>query len=135
MNIVITGASRGIGLELTKQALAAGHDVIAVARHPKELKGQVKTVETDLTAVDATERIIEATNEWDHIDILINNAGILTKGETVDDFLTSFQINSVVPFLITKALLPLLQKAKAPKVAHITSLMGSISDNGSGGSN
>lgn len=133
MNIVITGASRGIGLELTKQALARRDDVLVVARDPRELSGQVKVVETDVTAVDATEQILRAAKDWDHVDVLINNAGIMTEGETMDDFLTSFQINSVAPFLITKALLPLLKKSKSPKVVNITSLMGSIADNGSGG--
>ena len=104
-----------------------------VARDPRELSGQVKVVETDVTAVDATEQILRAAKDWDHVDVLINNAGIMTEGETMDDFLTSFQINSVAPFLITKALLPLLKKSKSPKVVNITSLMGSIADNGSGG--
>lgn len=133
MNIVITGASRGIGLELTRQAVAKGHRVLAVARTPKSLPAAVKFLEADLTDSKAAERIAKAAGEMGHVDVLINNAGIMTLGEGTEDFLKSFHLNSVVPFQVTKALVPLLRKSRDPKVVQITSLMGSISDNGSGG--
>lgn len=143
MNVVITGASRGIGLELTRQALQAGHQVLAVARHPEKseglnaLKKDFKTLNTlavELTDDAAPQKIIQAVGSWNEVDVLINNAGIYKKGTGAADFIESFRVNSVTPYLVTEALLPKLQKSQKPVAAQITSLMGSIADNGSGGS-
>jgi NAD(P)-dependent dehydrogenase (short-subunit alcohol dehydrogenase family) len=143
MNIVITGASRGIGLELARQALQKGHTVFAVARQPqasaelqtlKEKSGTaLQLFEADLEN-DAAPSQIAAAVAWTQVDLLINNAGVYAKGETTEDFLNSFRINSVAPYQVTRALLPKLKKAQTPKVVQITSLMGSIEDNQSGGS-
>lgn len=142
MNTIVTGASRGIGLELASQALSKGHHVLAVARAPEsspELKrlqaegnGQCEIATVDLALPQAAEQIAAAVAAWPQVDVLINNAGVYKKGETPEDFQTSFQINSVVPFLVTRALMPKLKAAPNPKVAQITSLMGSIADNQSG---
>lgn len=113
----LRGAGRGIGLELVRQAIERGHSVLAVARSSKNLPAGVKVVETDLTETGAAEKITETAAAMGHVDVLIN----------------SFHINSVVPFQVTKALRPLLRKSGNPKVVQMTSLMGSIADNGSGG--
>jgi NAD(P)-dependent dehydrogenase (short-subunit alcohol dehydrogenase family) len=144
MNVIITGASRGIGLKLTKLALEHGDQVLAVARKPAEspglaelLKKHAKNLEVlaaDLTDPETPQKISATVTAWPQVDVLINNAGVYRKGETLDDFLNSFHVNSVAPFLLCKALLPKLRKAGAAKVAHVTSLMGSIADNSSGGS-
>src|SRR6185437_2811205 len=143
MNIVITGSSRGIGLELTKQALEAGDHVLAVARNPQASRGlqELKSKHANSLhwlAADVsdpeTPQKISASLPWPNVDILVNNAGVLPKQERPSDFATSFQINSVAPFLITKALLPALKKSKTARVVQITSLMGSIEDCSSGGS-
>lgn len=143
MNIVITGTSRGIGLEMTHLALNAGHNVLAVARSPEKSKGLLKLkgdykdkleiVTADVADEDACETIAAMAKDLGNVDILVNNAGIMRPGFTRKDFMETFLVNSVAPFELTQALLPLLKKSKAPKVAHITSLMGSIQDNGSGG--
>ena len=143
MKAVITGSSRGIGLELTQLALQQGLQVMAVARNPEKssgllkLKGDFKDkleiVTADLHQPDASERISAVVKDWEVVDILVNNAGIMRQGVRREDFLDSFLINSVVPFELTTALLPFLKKSSRPVVAHITSLMGSITDN-SGGS-
>lgn len=144
MNVVITGVSRGIGLELAKEALSKGDQVLAIARAPEESPGltdlrrkfpKTLTVEAvDLSAPEADAKIASAAAAWPHVDVLINNAGIYREGEKIEDFLASFQVNSVVPFLVTKALLLKLRKASSPRVVQITSAMGSIADNTSGGS-
>lgn len=141
MKILITGTSRGIGLELTRRALLRGDHVLAVARTPEssknliELKSQyhdhLQLLDIDLTSDEAAQKMAEAVG--DSLDILINNAGVLLQGESVEDFMQSFRINSVAPFLITKALLSALKKSNQPKLAQITSTMGSIDDNTSGG--
>lgn len=143
MNIVITGTNRGIGLELTRQALAKGHTVLAVARKPDESAGlqelraqhadRLQTLAVDLKHPEAPAKIQSAVKAWPAVDILVNNAGIMRSKTTVEDFLESFHVNSVVPYLVTEALLPQLKKSRSPKAVHMTSLMGSIDDNGSGG--
>lgn len=61
-------------------------------------------------------------------------AGIYSECESTADFIESFRINSVAPLMIVRALQPQLKKSKHPKTIQITSLMGSIADNQSGGS-
>jgi NAD(P)-dependent dehydrogenase (short-subunit alcohol dehydrogenase family) len=141
---LITGTSRGIGLELTAQALERGDTVLAVARKPAESRelqalkqrypDRLKIAAVDLNHPDAPSQVARAASELSSLDVVINNAGIYNEGETLRDFEESFRINSIIPFLVARELLPLLQKSKQPKLAQITSLMGSIEDNQSGGS-
>lgn len=141
LKIVITGTSRGIGLELTRQALSAGASVLAVARATSsglaELKekfdGQLDILNLDVAEEGAAEAIVSHV-KWEEVDILVNNAGVYPKSTSHADFASTFAVNAVAPFLITKAFLPKLMKSKAPKSVQITSLMGSIQDNTSGGS-
>lgn len=144
MNVIVTGASRGIGLELVRDALEKGDHVLAVARKPAESKGlaelekkygtQLKTCAIDVAHPEAGDAIGKAIESWPAVDVLINNAGVFRKGEKLEDFSASFQTNTVAPFLVTKALFPKLRKSSSPRVVQITSLMGSIDDNASGGS-
>ncbi len=141
MKILITGTSRGIGLELTRQALERGDFVIAVARKPEgssglmELKSrfndELQLLAIDVAADNAPQNIAEAVGK--NLDVLINNAGVLVEGESANDFMESYRVNSVAPFLLTKALLPALKNSSEPKVIQVTSKMGSIDDNTSSG--
>lgn len=141
MKILITGTSRGIGLELVRQALDRGDSVIAVARKPESSDGltnlknkfaeKLHLVTIDLKSDDAPQAIASIVGQ--DLDLLINNAGILLEGQSVDDFMESFRVNSVAPFLLTQALLPALKKSRRPRVIQMTSKMGSIADNKSGG--
>lgn len=141
MNIVITGTSRGIGLELTRQALANDHHVIAVLRKlsqaseiqnlQKKYPKNLKVVEADVTqSIDA---VLAAAKDLGSVDILINNAGILRKEDRPSDFVESYAVNVMAPHFLTQAMRPYLKKGKNPRVVNITSLMGSLSDNSSGG--
>lgn len=141
MNIIITGTSRGIGLELTRKAINEGHRVLAIARNPEgspelmALKNpQLTLLKLDLTTSDSHERVLEAIKDWPHVDVLINNAGIYLDDKERKNFEASFLTNSIVPYFLTRALLPKLREAKRPLSFQITSQMGSISDNSSGGS-
>jgi NAD(P)-dependent dehydrogenase (short-subunit alcohol dehydrogenase family) len=133
----LTGANRGIGLALTRALLARGDSVVAICRHSSpELDATGASV---LTGVDVTDEASVASLPralaGTRIDVLLNNAGILER-----DRLESFdaaalqrqiEVNAFGPLRLTRALLPLL--APNGRVAVVTSRMGSIGDNGSGG--
>ena len=143
MNVVITGASRGIGLELTRFALQKGYRVLAQARTPSnsedllKLKSEFSDLELffqDLEELDFHLNLSNSISAWSHLDILINNAGVYLDDESIDDFQKSYLINAIKPLFITRALLDKLKKSKNPRSIQITSQMGSIADNTSGGS-
>ncbi|PWU20419.1 MAG: short-chain dehydrogenase [Bdellovibrio sp.] len=142
-NVVITGASRGIGLELVRTVLREGHEVLAVAREPEkskglrdlkaEYQGKLTFLAADVADDKCPSQIVDATRAWPCVDLLINNAGIFEQEATATSFMNSFRVNSVAPFLLTKALVPQLKKSSQPRVCQVTSQMGSIADNRSGG--
>ncbi len=134
--ILITGANRGIGLELCRQLAARGDEVIAVCRTASEALAElnVRVLDgvdvTDAASVDSLQSRLGSES----LDWLINNAGILSV-ETLDnlDFDAmerQFRVNSLGPLRVTAALSANL--AKGSKVGIITSRMGSIEDNTSG---
>lgn len=143
MNILITGASRGIGLELCRQALAKGHTVIAVVRtaNPDSELGRLKEqsgdklqiINADMSDFSAPQAVLQQLEGLSSVDVLINNAGILKQTLSGEDFAESFRVNTIAPFLMAQAFLPLLKKSKAPKLINISSMMGSVADNTSGG--
>lgn len=138
-NIVITGANKGIGLELTKAYQTKGDNVFALVRKSsKELDAidDVTVIQNiDLGAVKDLSLLDKVLSSV-HIDILINNAGILTKESLgqidYDQVQNQFLVNAIGPLRLTEYLIPQLHKGS--KVALITSRMGSLSDNTSGGS-
>jgi NAD(P)-dependent dehydrogenase (short-subunit alcohol dehydrogenase family) len=135
--VVITGANKGIGLEFCKQYKELGFDVAGLCRSAsRELKGLgIKILEGIDVADSRCIARVAAEFKGTNIDLLVNNAGILTT-EGIDDYspeavLRQFSVNSVAPIQLTIALLPSL--GVDAKVAMISSRMGSISDNQSGG--
>ncbi len=136
-NVCITGANRGIGLELVRQYRKRGDDVIAVCRSGSaELEKDGAEVLTgfDVTDSGTTTQLAEKL-AGRRIDVLINNAGILSN-ESLDDLdfdrmRRQFEVNSLGPLRVTAALRNNL--GRGSKVAIITSRMGSIEDNTSGG--
>ncbi|HSM80806.1 MAG TPA: SDR family oxidoreductase [Nodosilinea sp.] len=135
---LITGANRGIGLEYCRQLQQRGDTVIAVCRQPSnELKDLGVQVETgiDITQDDSVAELAQRL-QGTTIDVLINNAGILER-VTLDDLdfdsiRQQFEVNALGPLRLTAALLPHLSAGS--KVVLMTSRMGSIADNTSGGS-
>ncbi|MDX1480627.1 MAG: SDR family oxidoreductase [Woeseiaceae bacterium] len=134
---VITGCNRGIGLELARQASERGEDVIGVCRQPSDELNALglRVVDgIDVTDPDGVSRLASALGDTT-IDVLINNAGILRR-DSLDDLdydgmLEQFRVNTLGPLRVTTALLDRL--GEGSKVAIITSRMGSIDDNSSGG--
>ncbi len=137
VNYLITGANRGIGLEYCKQLKAKGETVIAVCREPsEELKSLGVQIESgiDVTSDDSVAALAKRL-QGTTIDVLINNAGIIEANSLDDlDFESlerQFRVNAVAPLRVTKALLPMIPQGG--KVILMTSRMGSIEDNTSGG--
>jgi len=134
---LVTGANRGIGLELCRQLQARGDAVIAVCRRSsKELDALKVKVEAGVDVSDEeTVATLKARLAGRRLDLLVNNAGIYEE-TTLDhlDFQSirrQIEVNALGPLRVTAALLPLL--ADGSKIAIITSRMGSIGDNSSGG--
>ncbi len=135
--IVITGANRGIGLAFATLYQARGDKVIALCRNSSsELDALNVRVITDIdVATDAGLEKMQQQLEGTHIDILLNNAGIL-RDETLDDLNTQtiqqqFLVNALAPLQVCQKLQKQLDAGS--KVVLITSRMGSIADNTSGG--
>lgn len=135
--VLITGAARGIGLELARQYHRRGCQVIATCRKPsKELTSLGLQVIEDVEVSDqqSIDRLAKAL-QGEALDILINNAGILTREGLTDmnwqRIEEQFAVNTLGPLRVTTSLLSNLHPGS--KVIIITSRMGSIADNGSGG--
>jgi len=134
---VVTGANRGIGLEFARQLKLRGASVVAVCRKSSpELDALGVRVENgiDVTEPTAWSKLAERLAH-DDIDLLIQNAGVLLDDSLEDVDLgkvrAQFELNAIAPLFLTRALAPRLHTGA--KVALITSRMGSIGDNGSGG--
>jgi NAD(P)-dependent dehydrogenase (short-subunit alcohol dehydrogenase family) len=150
--ILITGASRGIGLELARQYLAQGEQVFAGARNPEKATGlqELKTkypdrlfpIALDVAEATSIEKSYETVREQvGGLEVLINNAAInayTDDGSSAqhnrlgqldsEAMLGMFQINSVAPLMIVQRYLDLLKAGKQAKIVNITSQSGSLAD-------
>ncbi len=133
---LITGANRGIGLALARQLHARGATVIGTTRRPAdELTALgVRVEQVDVSQADSVAALADRL-QGTSIDLLVNNAGILHRNSLDDldeaSILAQFQVNSLGPLRVTAALQRHLPDGA--KVAIITSRMGSLADNDSGG--
>ncbi len=146
--VMITGANRGIGLEFVQQYFEDGWEIYATARQPEEAQklhelqskdpDRLKILKLDISnpeAVEAMGRTLERVTS--SLDLLINNAGTYGSkapfGElTAAEIREVFETNCLGSFRVTRRVLDLI-KAGEGKIVFITSLMGSIDDNRSGG--
>ena len=135
---LITGSNRGIGLELCKQIIERGDEVIATCREASsDLKNLGVRIEEDIdiSSEDSINNLRQALSGVE-LDCLIHNAGIY-EFNSIDNFdhesiIRQFVVNALSPLSITRALKGLLKKNS--KIGFITSRMGSIGDNSSGSS-
>ncbi len=135
--ILVTGCNRGIGLELARQFHDRGDEVIGVCRHASdELRAAgIRIIEgIDVSDGKSIARLRDALDDTP-IDILVNNAGILRRDSfgsiDYDTMLEQYAVNTLGPLRVTEALSGNLREGS--KVAIVTSRVGSIEDNGSGG--
>jgi len=134
---IITGANRGIGLQLCHELKNRGYTVTALCRQPgDELVKLGITIHAQYDVTDAAAIASFAQSvEPGTVDLLINNAGILQSTSLdnldIDSVRQQFEINALGPLRVTHSLLHALKDGA--KIALITSRMGSIADNDSGG--
>jgi len=147
--VLVTGANRGIGFEICRQLAARGADVILTARKPaagtaavKKLAAQKLMVEfhrldvTDAHGIAALRDFVK--EKYGRLDVLINNAGIIAKGEApalkVDlaTVRTTLETNAFGPLHLAQALVPLLKRSKHARIVNVSSGMGALSDNSGG---
>ncbi|NVK23357.1 MAG: SDR family oxidoreductase [Gammaproteobacteria bacterium] len=134
---LITGANRGIGLALAQQLADKGCDIIAVCRTSSdEIEQIAETVFSDIDVTNPDQlNDIKRLLGSQKLDLLINNAGLLKDEQlgdiNYDSIREQFEINTLAPLMVTEALLDNLKEGS--KIANITSRMGSIADNDSGG--
>ncbi len=127
-NIIITGVSRGIGLELVK-ILSTKHNILAISRNVKPVQKikNVKALALDLTQANYLKKALAyVENNWKKVDIIIHNAGKLVnkpfKETTIQDFFDVYQVNVFAVAELTRIMLPYLKKGS--HVLNISSMGG-----------
>jgi NAD(P)-dependent dehydrogenase (short-subunit alcohol dehydrogenase family) len=141
---LITGANKGLGLEMARQLGRAGVTVVLASRDAE--KGEAAAAKLKAEGLDAEPLKLDVTNAADypaavsfleekfgHLDILINNAGVAPEGffgaklETTTDagMRATFETNVFAPVNLTRALLPLILKSEAGRIVNMSSILGS----------
>ena len=147
--MLITGANKGIGYEVARQLAAKGFHVFVGARNAKAGRkaaeeiakkcGKATFLEIDVADNDSvTTAAREFSNIEDHLDVLVNNAGIIVDGdnsilEISDELLRkTLETNTLGALRVTRAFVPLLRKSKAPRVINVSSGGGQLTGGADG---
>ena len=132
-NIVVTGASRGIGFELVKQLTSAGHNVLVLSRNISPLeKLTSKNLSIDISKQEDLIRVKDIVAEsWNKVDCIIHNAGKLINKPfsetTIDDFLEVYKVNVFAVAELTRLLVPFLKKeSHVVTVSSMGGIQGSL---------
>jgi NAD(P)-dependent dehydrogenase (short-subunit alcohol dehydrogenase family) len=148
MRYLVTGANRGIGLELCRQLLARGDSVVAAVREVEKATALLAldpgsdrlAIHACDVADDASVRTLAAALGDSALDVVINNAGVwggphqAIGNFDIDEAVRTFHVNALGAMRVTIAVLPHIRRGTGKKIVHVTSGMGSIEDNTSGGS-
>ena len=144
---LVTGANRGIGLEVVRQLSARGFEVVLSCRNMSGGEKALEQLDTksgrvSLLGLDVSDdqkvkdAVVEFGNRFDRLDVLVNNAGILLDASesilTVsDEFLNqTWNTNSLGPLRVVRAFLPYLRRSEDPRVINVSSLAGQLKDMG-----
>jgi NAD(P)-dependent dehydrogenase (short-subunit alcohol dehydrogenase family) len=157
---LITGANKGIGYEVARQLASKGFHVFVGARNAKagrkaaeemgkkcharsatalQAGGKATFLEIDVADNDSVKKAArEFSNSEDHLDVLVNNAGVVVDGdeailEISDDlFRKTLETNTLGALRVTRAFVPLLRKSKAPRVINVSSGSGQLTGGADG---
>ena len=129
-NVIISGTSRGIGFELAKLFADEGHKVLALSRNPRPVldlnHANIATFAFDLCEPDDYKKVVGFIQDWDGVDILINNAGSLLNKPfletSMEEFEKVYKVNVFGVAELTKIILPKMHKAS--HVVTISSMGG-----------
>jgi NAD(P)-dependent dehydrogenase (short-subunit alcohol dehydrogenase family) len=136
--ILVTGAGRGLGTDIAREALAAGHQVVATGRRPEEVektlggaRDNLLAARLDVTSAEEAEAAVRAAvDRFGRIDVLINNAGNFVAGyfEEISpaQMRQQFDTNLFGPMNVTRAVLPIMREQRAGHVITITSTAGLV---------
>lgn len=133
----ITGASRGLGTDIARKALGAGHRVVATGRSAQRVMGAIGThpdllaVALDITDVSSVQQAVDtALDRFGPIDVLVNNAGNFYAGyfEEVSDpqFRAQMETNFFGPLNVTRAVLPSMRRQRSGQIVIVTSTAGLV---------
>src|SRR5881398_2905007 len=133
----VTGAGRGLGIDIAQKALAAGHGVVATGRNPDKVLNAIGphesllTVPLDITDPHAATAAVDTSVErFGRIDVLVNNAGNFYAGYfeeiSPDQFHAQIETNFFGPLNVTRAILPLMRRQRSGQVITITSTAGLV---------
>ncbi|NOT11760.1 MAG: SDR family oxidoreductase [Methylococcaceae bacterium] len=146
--VLVTGANRGLGLEFCRQFAEVNWTVIACCRNPGAALELVQLGENTAIQIEALdvsnfEQINALSNKLSNlkIDVLINNAGIYSDTKQAafgsldyQAWAQTFQVNTIAPVKLAEAFLNQIERSDKRMIVNISSLMGSVADNCSGGS-
>jgi len=138
--VVVTGANRGLGLELARQLNDAGAIVIGTARKPDKADDLrelgVRIVQLEVADAVSVAAMAETLGDL-KIDVLLNNAGIFPQREGFEDTdpdeaLRVYTVNTIGPLRVTQALMPMMRRADGKLIMNMSSGLGSITNNSRG---
>ena len=145
---LVTGANKGIGFEVARDLARKGFHVFLGARDEKagraaeeklRKEGEVTFLKIDIANTESIERAAEEfSRQANHLDTLVNNAGILLDEDkdvltiTPGIFETTLRTNTLGPLLVSQAFVPLLKKSSAPRIVNVSSGGGQLADGADG---
>jgi NAD(P)-dependent dehydrogenase (short-subunit alcohol dehydrogenase family) len=142
---LITGANKGIGYEVARQLASKGFQVFVGARNPQNGRkatealrkyGAIATfVPLDVSDAQSIADAVHVVSEVaEHLDVLVNNAGVILEEDTAIAQLSAetvnktFQTNTLGPLLVTQAFLPMVLRSKTPRIINVSSGGGQLDD-------
>jgi NAD(P)-dependent dehydrogenase (short-subunit alcohol dehydrogenase family) len=145
---LVTGANKGIGFEVVRQLARKDFHVFLGARNAEaghaaaeklRADGTVTFIEIDVSKPESIRRAAdEFSRQSDHLDSLVNNAGIIVDGDdnvlkmTPEIFQTTLRTNTLGPLLVSQAFAPVLRKSSTPRIVNVSSSGGQLADGADG---